>query len=154
FERAISWTGCSLSHACSGDAPHAGGRPAAPKTGSWRRTTTTGATTWMSSLVRPLVWSASAGRTHEQLPPIRERNVAAVGSIRASLGPISLDVDFGSRRERIFGKAASEQSVRGAGLDHPVHHLAVGALHVHINPRVRIDPFHLRDGATKFHRCV
>src|SRR5437763_14323282 len=93
------------------------------------------------------VGRAGAGRTDEQLLAVLELDVAAVGAVRAVLGLVTLDEDFRARKERRLGPAAAQQRVGSAGLDHPVRHAAVGVLDVEINPRVRIDPFHLRDGA-------
>src|SRR6267154_15972 len=73
---------------------------------------------------------AGAHRSDEQLLAVLERDVAAVGAVRAVLGLITLDEDFRARQERRLGPAAAQQRVRRAGLDHPVRDGAVGVLDV------------------------
>src|SRR5690242_8233615 len=84
-----------------------------------------------------------------------EKQLSAVGKCDALanrtsglvLGLVALDHDLGAGRQRVLGKAEPVQIVRAAALDHPGYHLAVVALHVHVDPGVRIGHFPFHDGA-------
>ena len=69
-------------------------------------------------------------------------------------GLVTIDQDHCAGFQRLSGEAAPQQGIRGAGLDHPFVNGAVVLLYIHVDPGVRIDPFHLGDGATQFHRLL
>src|SRR5688572_8183453 len=94
-----------------------------------------------------LVRSADARRADEQLLAVREGDVTAVRAVRTVLRLETLDDDLGALGQRVLVPAAAEQSVRCATFNHPALHLAVVALHVDVNPGMRIDPLHLDDSA-------
>ncbi len=84
--------------------------------------------------------------------PFRERDIPSVGPPRTVARLIAVDDDLHADSDRVLVDAAPEQAVRRSGLDHPVLHRAVRFLHLHVHPRVRVDPFHLRDGGGELDR--
>src|SRR4029434_11356764 len=94
-----------------------------------------------------------AGGAEKQLPPVRKREVPAVASHRAIFGPETFDDDFDSNRERVSCKSPPVERIRRTAFDHPALHLAVRPLHVDVDPRVRIDPFHFLCGALQSDRA-
>src|SRR5688572_27334903 len=105
----------------------------------------------LRSAARLLIGPAAA---EEQLAAVGQRDVAAVGLLRAVAREVAVNVDLHARLDRVAGDAAPEQRIRRPALDRPRFHRAVGLLHVHVNPGVRIDPLDLRDGALQLDRLV
>src|SRR5688572_278143 len=105
-------------------------------------------------LLRTFVRSADARGADEELLAVRERDVTPVGAQRAVLGLEALDEDLRAGQQRVLVPAAAQERVRRAALDHPLLDLAVGSLDVDVDPGVRIDPLHLRDGAPQLYRLL
>ena len=82
----------------------------------------------------------------KQLRAIRQGKIPAVCSRRAILRLVPVDDDLLPYLNGILGDASPHQDVRAARFDRPVFNLAVGALHVDIDPAVRIDQLHPRNG--------
>src|SRR5882724_1434789 len=100
-----------------------------------------------------LVRSTGAGGSEEQLLTVRQRQVAAVSAVGAILRLISVDHDRVAHFQRVLGDAATKQDVRASGFDGPVLNFAIGALHVHMDPAMRIDQLDFRDrGFLKLNR--
>ena len=95
---------------------------------------------------------ARPGRAQEQALAVRQHEVASVGAVRAVLRAETLDADLGPGLERVLGESAADQRIGRAAFDHPLRHRAVGVLDVEMDPRVRVDPFHLGDDALERHR--
>src|SRR6186997_2393545 len=106
-------------------------------------------------LLGTFVRRARAGRPDEQLLAIRERDVAAIGTIRTILGLESFDENLGTLGQRVLRPTATQQRIRCAAFNHPALDLARRwILHVDVDPRVRVDPFHLHYGAAQLHRAL
>ena len=98
-----------------------------------------------------LGWAlAVTGRADKQFFSIGERDDAAVRSIRSILRLETLDQNFRPGQQGILRPAAAEERVWSGGFNHPIRDFAVFTLHVDVDPCVRINPFHLRDGSAKF----
>src|SRR5262245_18709990 len=93
-----------------------------------------------------------ARRTVEDVLAVGELDRDPVGLGRAVLRPVALDDDLAADREVGLPETAADEGVRRAGFHRPGRRLAVGALDVHVNPPVRVDPFHLRQRALQRHR--
>src|ERR1700722_1080057 len=101
-----------------------------------------------------VVRGARTLRTQEEFLTVRQCDVAAVGPLRSVLRLIAFPHHRRSRRDGGLGETAAQQNVRAAGLYHPGSHGAVGALHIHMNPAMRIDELHLRNHALKMDRLL
>src|SRR5688572_1508338 len=96
-------------------------------------------------LLGSLVRRADTRRADEQLRAILERDVAAVGTERAVLRLEALHFDLGAVRQRVAVPATAQQRIRRTAFDHPLLNLAGRRRHVDVDPRMRVDPIHLRD---------
>src|SRR4051794_25192833 len=56
-----------------------------------------------------LIWRARAGRSHEQLLPVGERQVPAIRAARPVLGLIAVHFYLGPRHQRLLGEPAPEE---------------------------------------------
>ena len=82
------------------------------------------------------------------------RNVRAISAIRPVLGLEALHHDFGAGRQVILGESAAQECVRRASFHSPCDNLPVLALHVEVDPGVRIRPFNLSDGTVERDRLL
>src|SRR4030095_1852004 len=128
-------------HRAKADGPYVNSGP--PKGGHYVRRTL---------LLGRVFRRSSSRRPQEQPLAIAQDHVRAVGSVGAVLRAVSLDSDLRARLPRFLGEATSHHRVRRAAFDHPPRDGAVWVLDVEMNPRVRIDPIHLDDGAFERHR--
>ena len=94
---------------------------------------------------RPIL--AGVLNTDEQRTAVRERDVTAVGAQAAVLGAEAGDHKLGADLDRVSGDAAALQRVGRAALDHPGLFLAVRPGHLHVDPRMGVDPLDLGDRA-------
>src|SRR6185436_10763255 len=101
--------------------------------------------------IPPIEGRARTGGAHEQLSAIRERDVPAVRATDRTAGVIlrheSLDDHLAADHHRLLGETALQQTGRGTTFDHPLLDGAVRLLHIDMEPRVGVDPFHARDGS-------
>src|SRR5690349_8545205 len=93
-------------------------------------------------------------RPKEQPLSVGQDHVCAIGAIGTILRAVPLDGDLRAGLQRFLGEATPHQRVRRAAFDHPPGDGAIGILHIEVNPRVRIDPIHLDDGALERHRLI
>src|SRR5213078_3530585 len=91
------------------------------------------------------------GRSDEQFLPVSERDNAAVGAILAILRLVAFHEDFRACRQRVLVPAAAQERVWCSGFDHPGRDFAIVAFHVDMDPRMGIDPFHLRNSAAELY---
>src|SRR5712691_40089 len=94
-----------------------------------------------------LVRRAGARGADEQLLPVREGDVAAVGAQRTVLRLEAVDDDLDAHGQRVLAPAAADQRVRRATFDRPPLHLPVRARDVDVDPGVRVGPLHFEDRA-------
>src|SRR5215472_17302721 len=75
--------------------------------------------------------------------------------MRAVFGLIAVYDDLVADLHRIPSDSAPHEHVRASGFDRPILHLAVGPLHVDIDPAMRIDQHHFGDSSvTKLDRLL
>src|SRR6266850_771379 len=110
-------------------------------------------TRWMQSLpfgrIPSISWSTRTRGPHEQLAPVSERQIPTVRPPRRILRLVPVDDDLHAGRDDVLRPAATEQVVRVACLYHPALYFSIRLFHVDMEPRVRIDPFHLHNGSAQ-----
>jgi len=101
-----------------------------------------------------ILWVIRIGSAEEQPLTIFEGDVGAIRSILTILRAIAFNRDLSSGQQRFLSEAAPEQDIRAAAFHHPRDNFAFRPRYVHVNPSVRIDPFHLLNFALKFHGLI
>src|SRR5439155_24984681 len=104
--------------------------------------------------ISPVPRGAGARRAEKQCSAIGKGEISAVSPQPSVLRSKSIDDDFGARQQRLFGKASPVQRGRGPCFDRPVFYSTVLLFHVHVDPDVGIDPFHLRDRSLELERPI
>ena len=93
-------------------------------------------------------------QSEEELSAVSKGNVSADAASRPVLRLVALDQDLGSRRQRLLREAESVEIVRAGAFDHPGDRFAIRALHVDVNPGVRVGQFPLHDRPPHLDRLV
>src|SRR5665213_2616879 len=98
--------------------------------------------------------AAVFGRTAENLAAVRQDDLTGVGGLVVVLGAETFDRYLVAHFERIPCPTHAGQSVRRAVLALPMLRGAALVGHIHVNPDVRVRPFHLRHGPLQRHRLL
>ena len=77
-----------------------------------------------------------------------------VGGQAAVARSVTADRDLDARGEIVLPESAPQQLRRAAGLERPVLDRAVRALHVDMDPAVRVDPLHLGEHTLQSDRLL
>ena len=101
-----------------------------------------------------ILWVIRIGSAEEESLTVLEGDVGAIRSILTILRAIAFNCDLSSGQQRFLSEAAPEQDIRTAAFHHPRDDFAFRPRDVHVNPSVRIDPFHLLNFALKFHGLI
>src|SRR5262249_15693459 len=94
------------------------------------------------------------GSAEEESLSVLESDVGAIRSIFSILRAITFNRDLSSVQQRFLSETAPEQDIRTAAFHHPRDDFAFRPGDVHMNPSVRIDPFHLLNFALQFDRLI
>src|SRR5438132_13581564 len=98
-----------------------------------------------NSLLSRLPVRARSRAAHEHFPAIKVFHKNADAFTLSALGLIREDFDLRSDRQARFRDAIPEEIGRGATLDSPIGHLAVGIFDIDPEPGMGIDQFHFCD---------
>ena len=113
------------------------------------------AATWPAcGLLVQLVRRAGARRAHEQLLPVLERDVAAVGAVRAVLGLVPVDDDHRARQSDFLVKPRRNSTFGVPASNAQFSTLPSGFFTSMWSQTCGLSPLHLRDGALHRHRLV
>src|SRR5579862_7975666 len=95
-------------------------------------------------LSREVLWSTRARAAHEEQSPIGQGDVTPICSQSSIFCAVAVHLDYCAGGQGFLGEARSDQRTRRTGLDGPILNASVRLLDVDVDPRMGIDPRHLR----------